>query len=727
MTAPPLNPLSHAVRQALMTHLATAEKDPAVQIILITGAGTNFSAGADIKEMADLSGSLGVASEPQLTTVVRAIEACNKPVIAAIDGFALGGGCEVALSCHYRVASPRARLGLPEVKIGLIPGAGGTQRLPRLVPIDLALHMITTGATVKAGDALQAGLVDHISAPGQDLIAAAVAHVRGQPDFVEGGHVADARRSGRRALVSGAEAISEACAKALAKCGAPVMGREPVWSAIEALRAAAARGATFEGGLETEGHLFSRLLASQQSRGRRHLFLAEREASRMPAPSPKPSPVKQVGIIGAGTMGSGIAIAHLMVGLEVVLVDANPEALQRGVKLVQGSLMRAVKRGKLSEQAAMAAGAKLKTAGSIGKELSQVDMVIEAVVEKMELKKAIFKQLDDACRDGAVLCTNTSTLDVDAIAAATRRPHACMGMHFFSPAQAMPLVECVRGRASSPHTIATTLGAAKRLGKVGVLVGNCDGFVGNRMLKGYQDEVLFMLEEGATPRQIDTVMRDFGMLLGPLETSDLAGNDISWLIRKARGLTDPARRDPGARYCALGDALCEAGRFGQKVGRGWYRYDAGDSRSKGKAPQDDPEVAALIDAHRRAHGVAMPRAIVADEIAERCLLPMLNEAFLILGEGIADRPGDIDVVWVYGYAWPVWKGGPMFWADELGLDVVLAKLRAYGARHPDVAHWRPAPLLEELVARGETSVMSWQRGRAAAAAAAAASAQSSKL
>eukprot|EP00752_Nemacystus_decipiens_P001823 g1761.t1 len=686
---PPLNPLSHDVRVGILEGLKQAQDDGAVSLVVITGGNKAFSAGADIKEMAD---GHAVRRAPDLLTVVSAIEASRVPVVAAIGGVALGGGCEVALACHLRVASPRASLGLPEVLIGLLPGAGGTQRLPRLVKAEMALGMITTGKMVPAVKALAAGLVDHVvDASAPDLVAAAVAFATGRLSQVAGG--LGALRTGGRLLKDPVPVLLAVCDAAAAKIGPPVRGAEPAWSCVEALKAAASDD--FVVGMAKEGALFSRLIQSQQSRARRHLFLAERAAFRIPRTPVKPPKIESVGVIGAGTMGAGIAIAFLFAGFRVTLVDAKQENLDKGLAYVERGVLSAARRGKVSKKTAEAVKTLLTPALSI-KATKHCDLIVEAVFENMGLKKRIFKELDTTCKASAILCTNTSTLDVDQIARSTNRPSSVMGMHFFSPAHMMPLVECVRGEDSSPVTIAAVMGASKRLKKIGVLVGNCDGFVGNRMLKWYTAETEFLLEEGASPAEVDRAVKTFGMGMGPLEMSDVAGNDISYLIKKERGLLDPAKRDRNERYCSLGDKLVEMGRYGQKTGKGWYNYEKGSRK-----PLHSPEVAALIDAHRTETG-RRPRKISAEEIVERCFYALINEGFRCLEERIAEHPDDIDVVWAYGYAWPGWRGGPMFWADEIGARTLVRQMAKYQELLPDVSHWQPSPLLLRLAETGDT-------------------------
>jgi 3-hydroxyacyl-CoA dehydrogenase len=693
LSHPPLNTLSRDVRAGLVACIREAESDASVSMLVLRGEGGNFSAGADIKEMAGEE----VGAEPTLTTVVEVMDSCSKPIVAAVEGVALGGGCEVALACDYRVASASARLGLPEVKIGLIPGAGGTQRLPRLTSVRTALNMVTRGGMVGSTVALKEGLVDKVVPKGEDILTAAVRHVQSSGLRL--------RKLSGMPTRDGPAVVEALCVDSLAKVGMPVQGKEPVWAAIEALQASA-KG-SFIQGMAVESRLFGNLIQSQQSRARRHLFFAERACGRAPAGAAKAPQnlIEVVGVVGAGTMGSGIAIAHLMAGYRVVLVDANADALQRGASLIKGSIDRAVKRGTLKADAGRVVLSRLEVAGSIDS-LRAVGMVVEAVFENLELKKKIFRQLDSTCPPSAILCTNTSTLDVQAIAQATARPRSVMGMHFFSPAHVMPLVELVRAPETSPDTVAAVLGVVKRMrGKVGVVVGNCDGFVGNRMLNPYQAETGYLLEEGASPRQIDAAVKKFGFSIGPFEMADIAGIDIMWLIRKERGLLDPSKRDPAVRFSDLGDKLYEMGRYGQKAGKGWYRYQKGD-----RTPLDDPEVLALLEKHRAANGIT-PREISEDEILDRCFLPLINEGFKILQEGISDKPGDVDVIWANGYAWPRWRGGPMFYADEMGLSFVRDQLLKYGSIHTNVPHWQPADLLTRLVAAGHNSVSQYYSTR----------------
>ncbi|CAM9646104.1 unnamed protein product [Sphacelaria rigidula] len=553
--------------------------------------------------------------------------------------------------------------------------------------------MMTTGMTIPAAKALEAGLVDHVAAFGtSDIVQAATAFARRRLPEVAGGLTA--LRTRNLLLKDPTTKMLAVCDAAAAKIGPPVRGAEPAWSVVEAVRAAS--GGNFTRGMATEAFLFSRLLYSQQSRARRHLFIAERAgANRIPPMSSKPPTVESVGVIGAGTMGAGIAIGFLFAGMRVVLVDAKQENLDKGLAYVQRGVLSAARRGKISKKMAGATKTLLTPALSI-QATKDCDLVVEAVFENMGLKKRIFKELDAVCKASAVLCTNTSTLDIDQIARSTNRPESVMGMHFFSPAHIMPLVECVRGEDSSAATIAAVMNVTKRLKKIGVLVGNCDGFVGNRMLKWYTDETMFLLEEGASPIEVDRAVKTFGMGMGPLEMSDVAGNDISYLIRKERGLLDPANRDPNERYSSLGDKLYAVGRYGQKTGKGWYDYEKGNRK-----PLVSPEVAVIIDQHRKEIGRTR-RAISAEEIVTRCFFPLINEGFRCLEEDIAQHPADIDVVWAHGYSWPRWRGGPMFWADEVGAATLVREMARYQAQMPDVSHWQPSALLLNLAERGDT-------------------------
>ena len=664
---PPVNALSHAVRVGLMEGLQAVDRDEGVRAVVIACAGRTFVAGADIKEFGK------PRQAPWLTDVIDAIENFPKPVVAAIHGTALGGGLELALGCHARVAARDARLGLPEVKLGLLPGGGGTQRLPRAVGAVKALRMIVSGEPVTATQALDDGLVDAMA--DGDLTDAAVAHARSMADAGKSRRLRD-----EDVKLAGDRAAFEATATDLTRRARRM--RAP-HACVEAARAAL--DLPFDEGMARERALFEELMAGDQSKAQRYLFFAEREAAKLtgPAADAKPRAIARAAVIGAGTMGTGIALALADSGIRVTLLETSDEALQRGLGTIGKTYADAVKRGKLDASEAARREALIK--GGIGLEqVTGAELVIEAVFEDLALKQKIFAGLGRQAGDQAILATNTSYLDVDAIAAASGRPALVAGMHFFSPANVMRLVEIVRGRETAPEVLATLVALARRLGKVPVVVGNCHGFVGNRMLRQRNIAAERLMLEGATPEQIDAAMVEFGFAMGPLAATDLAGLDIGWRMRKAAGLR-----------AEIADALCEAGRLGQKSGRGFYRYEPGS-----RTPLPDPDVETLIREKASELGVAQ-RAMGAEEIVERLLLPMINEGARILEEGVAARASDIDVIWANGYGWPVWRGGPMHYADRLGLSTVRDRLNVQAEALADDT-LRPAPMIVELAARGRT-------------------------
>ncbi len=668
---PPVNGFSAAVRKALAQEVEAAIADDAVAAIVITGGGRLFSGGADIREFQ----TPAALAEPTLRQVIVRIETSPKPVIAAIHSAAMGGGLEISLGCHYRVAAPRTRLALPEVKLGIVPGAGGTQRLPRLIGVKPALEMIVSGDP--PADPLAIGVVDAIAEG--DLVDAAVAFAReGRPPRRTSeldDHVAAAR---------GQKGIFDDFRKSVAR---RVRGFEAPDACIEAV--AAAVELPFEDGLAKEREIFERCLESAQSAAQRHVFFAEREVAKIldvPADTPAKS-IETAAIIGGGTMGGGIAMNFANAGIPVTVIETSAEALERGLGIVAGNYAATVSRGRLTQDE-MDQRMGLITGTTDFDAVAASDIVIEAVFEEMDLKKEIFARLDGLCKPDAILATNTSTLDVDEIAAATSRPESVIGTHFFSPANVMRLIENVRGAKSSPETIASVMKLSKALGKVGVLVGVCDGFVGNRMLAAYSRQANFLLEEGALPHQIDKVIYDFGLPMGPFAMGDLAGLDVSWRIRKARG------RQQGRRYSPIADRICEMGRFGQKTGAGWYRYEDGS-----RTPIPDPEIEALIVSVSDELGIER-RTIGEDEILERCLYPLINEGAKILDEGLAQRALDIDIIWIYGYGFPRYRGGPMFHADAIGLDKVHETMvRLHAAHGEELA---PAPLLARLAGEGKS-------------------------
>ena len=661
---PPVNALKHEVRAGLAEALRQARADGAVKAVVISCAGRTFFAGADITEFGK------PPQAPSLHDVIAAIEAIPKPVIAALHGTALGGGFELALACHFRVAVATARVGLPEVKLGLLPGAGGTQRLPRLVGPEKSLKMIVTGDPIQASEALTDGVIDEIVEG--DLTAGAVAFAR---RVVAEGRPLTLVRDREDKL------IGEGFADAAEELTRRLRGREAPAACVEAVRNAIVL--PFEEGLKREGELFRKLVTGDQSRAQRHIFFAEREAAKvmdMPEAT-KPRAIARGAVIGAGTMGGGIAMCFANAGIPVTIVETGRDLLQRGLDRMAGNYRTTVSRGGL-DAAEMERRKGLITGVTELGAIGEADVVIEAVFEEMDVKKRVFANLDRVAKPNALLATNTSTLDVDQIARATARPQDVLGMHFFSPANVMRLLEIVRGAGTSFDALATAIALGRRLGKVPVTVGVCYGFVGNRMLARRSVETEHLLLEGALPQQIDAAVTGFGFPMGPCAMMDLAGLDVGWRIRQGRG-----------ERALIEDALCDAGHYGQKTGKGYFRYEAGS-----RMPLPDAEVQKIIlDAASRL-GINR-RPISEEEIVERMVLPMINEGARILEEGIAARPGDIDVIWVYGYGWPVWRGGPMHYADQLGLPHIRDRLRFYADRSGDET-LRPAPLLDRLAAEG---------------------------
>ncbi|MCL6640080.1 MAG: enoyl-CoA hydratase/isomerase family protein [Candidatus Rokubacteria bacterium] len=666
---PPVNALSHHVRLGLRDGLRQAMADSGAEAIVIACAGRTFIAGADITEFGK------PPQEPILWHVLEVIEQSPKPVVAAIHGTALGGGLEVALACHWRVGIRAARLGLPEVKLGLLPGAGGTQRLPRLVGVEKALQMIVSGEPIGAEEAHRLGLLDEVVEG--DLTAGAVA-------FAE--RVVAERRPLRKvrdledkvAAARGRPEIFTEFRKSIARQTRGFRAPEACVQAVEA-----AVNLPFEEGIARERALFLELLNSPESKAQRYFFFAEREAAKIPdiPPDTPTREVRKAAVIGAGTMGGGIAMCFANVGIPVTVVEVSREALGRGLDVVRRNYEATAAKGRLTREDVERRIGLIR--GTLDFEaVGDADLVIEAVFEEMPIKKEVFARLDKVARPEAILATNTSTLDVDEIAAATSRPESVVGMHFFSPANVMRLLEVVRGAKSSKTAVATAMAVGRRIGKVPVLVGVCYGFVGNRMLhqRGVQAERL--LQEGALPQQVDRVLTDFGFPMGPCAMGDLAGLDVGWRIRKGRGVKSPVFY-----------RLCELGRFGQKTGAGFYRYEPGD-----RTPRPDPEVERIIQEVSRELGIRR-REISDQEILERLLYPMINEGAKILEEGKAIRASDIDVIWVYGYGWPVYRGGPMYWADQQGLKAIRDRLREWESRTGD-PFWTPAPLLERLAEQG---------------------------
>jgi 3-hydroxyacyl-CoA dehydrogenase len=677
---PPVNALSTRMLGELSEAFGWAEKDADVDAIVLIGSGRTFIAGADIRELETGAWGRGTGG-PDAHPLLRRMEESTTPIVVAIHGTALGGGVEVAMAGHYRVAVPGAQLGLPEVNLGIIPGAEGTQRLPRLVGVQKALEMCVSGRPIAAADALSAGLIDEIVEGDLEAGAATFARAvsaRGGP------HPRTSARNDRIGTPESAAPLLEG-GRELARRSrrnqiAPL-------AAVDAIEAATVL--PFGEGIRRERQLFERCLASEQCKALLHVFFAERAVAKVPdlPPDTQPRPVGTVAIIGAGTMGGGIAMACANAGLPVLLVDSSQDALDAGLARVRANYDTSFKRGRFSEaeveQRLGLIAPQLDYAG-----LEQADLVIEAVYESMELKKRIFAELDCVVKPGCVLGTNTSTLDIDEIAAATSRPRDVIGLHFFSPANVMRLLEIVRGRETAPDVIATGMALAKQLRKVGVLVGNGPGFVGNRMLFPYMYEAQFLVEEGATPEQVDAVLTEFGMAMGIFAVDDMAGLDVAWRVRRE---LNPFSGE-GERRPQVADRLYEMGRFGQKTGAGWYRY-------QGRQPIPDPEVHALIERVSEEEGIER-RSISPEEILERTVYSLINEGARALEEGLASRASDIDVIYVNGYGFPAWRGGPMFHADRVGLGNIAARLADLERQHG--RRWRPSALLVRLAAEERT-------------------------
>jgi 3-hydroxyacyl-CoA dehydrogenase len=658
---PPVNALSAAVRRGISESIKSAAADPQVQAIVLVCAGRTFIAGADITEFGK------PPQPPGLGEVIADIENCPKPVVAAIHGTALGGGLEVALGCHFRVATKDAKMGLPEVKLGLLPGAGGTQRLPRAVGPELGVTMVVTGNPIGAPEALKNGLIEEIV--DGDLAAGAEAFAR---------KVLAEKRPLRRlrdddSKLAAAKADRSIFTNAAAAANKRNRGLEAPLACAEAV--SWVFDVPFDEALKKERESFLKLVAGDQSKAQRYAFFAEREAAKVAVPEgTKPRKVEQVAIIGAGTMGGGIAMSFASAGIPVTLIETGQEPLDRGLGIIKKNYEATAARGGMSaDEVTKRVG---RITPKVGLEhVKDADLIIEAVFETMAVKKEVFTKLDQFAKPGAVLASNTSYLNINEIAAVTKRPQDVLGMHFFSPANVMKLCEIVRGEKTAPDALMTAVSIAKRIAKVPVVVGVCDGFVGNRMLAARSKQSEKFLFEGALPQQVDAVVTKFGLPMGPFAMGDLAGLDIGWRSRKDRGIKSE-----------IADALCEAGRFGQKTGKGYYKYEGGS-----RAPLPDPEVEKLIDETLAKLGLKR-RQISDDEILERMVYPMINEGAKILEEGIAARPSDIDVVWLYGYGWPIYRGGPMFYADQVGLKHIADRL-SYYAKETNDPSLEPAPLL----------------------------------
>ena len=679
---PPVNGLGLSTRQAISEGVEKAVQDASIKAIVVTGHGKAFSGGADIREF----GSPKATQEPNLLSVIAQIENCAKPVVAAVHTVAMGGGLELALGCHYRIAAPGASIALPEVKIGLLPGAGGTQRLPRVLGVEPALNMIVSGEAIKSEMlAMLPGqkLFDKMSASAESLMdealkfAREVSATRPLPrvrDLPCKHPQGDAYFQFTRNMVKGMAKNYPAPPKC-----------------VDAVQAATKK--KFEEGMVLERELFMNLMWTPECRALRHLFMSQRAASKI-ADVPDTTPtrtIKQIAVIGAGTMGGGISMNFLNAGIPVKILETKQEALDRGIATIKKNYEAQVKKGKLKEDKYAQRMALLTSTLSYD-EIKDADLVIEAVFEEMGVKEAVFKQLDAVMKPGAILASNTSTLDVNAIANFTKRPQDVIGMHFFSPANVMKLLEVVRGAKTAKDVLATVMALAKTIKKTAVVSGVCDGFIGNRMIEQYGRQGGFLLEEGCTPQQVDKAIEKFGFAMGPFRMGDLAGNDIGWAIRKRRYV-----EKPHMKYSKTADLLCEMGRFGQKVGKGWYDYQAG---KRDAIP--NKEVEDMVVKHRATIGMT-PRKISDEEIVQRLVFSLVNEAAHILEDGIASKASDIDMVYITGYGFPMYRGGPMLYADQVGLFNVVQAMHRFAANpHDDAEFWKPAPLLAKLAAEGKT-------------------------
>jgi len=676
---PPVNGLGHATRLAVAEGVEKAENDAAIKAIVITGAGKAFSGGADIREF----GSPKALAEPNLGSLINRVESCTKPVVAAIHSVAMGGGLELALGCHYRVTAPGAKIALPEVKLGLLPGAGGTQRLPRALGVEPALNMIVSGEPVASEMLAQV--------PGQVLFQKVI-----DGDLIDGAvqyamEIADKRPLPRVRDIKAQHPESQAFFQfarntvgAMAKnFPAPLQCVETVANSVSM---------KFEDGMRAERDAFQQLMLTPESKALRHAFFAERAASKIPD-VPEDTPLRKiesVAIIGAGTMGGGIAMNFLNAGIPVTVLEMKQDALDRGVATIRKNYEAQVKKGKLKEDRYAQRMSLLSTTLNYA-DIGQADIVIEAVFEDIGVKEQVFKQLDEVMKPGAILASNTSTLDVDKIAAFTKRPQDVIGTHFFSPANVMKLLEVVRGAATAKDVLATVMALGKKIRKTCVVSGVCDGFIGNRMIEQYSRQAGFLLEEGCTPQQVDKAAERFGFAMGPFRMGDLAGNDVGWYIRKRRYL-----EKPDLRYSKTADLLCEMGRFGQKTGAGWYDYQPG---KRDAIPSKT--VLGMIEMHRGALGIE-PRKISDEEIVHRLVYALVNEGARILEEGIALRASDIDMVYLTGYGFPLWRGGPMCYADTVGLYNVVQTMKRFAKNpHDDAKFWEPAPLLKRLADQGK--------------------------
>jgi 3-hydroxyacyl-CoA dehydrogenase len=682
MDNPPVNGLGYDTRRGIVDGLDKALADPKVKAIVVTGAGKAFSGGADIREF----GSPKAIAEPNLLSVIAALEASPKPIVAAIHSVAMGGGLELALGCHYRVAQAGAQIALPEVKIGLIPGAGGTQRLPRVLGVETALNMIVSGEPVKSEMLAKLPaqkLFDKIVEADGDVVEASVAFAREK---------ADARPlpivSKLKVEYPNADAYFQFARNTV---GAMSRNFPAPLKCVDAV--AASTKMKFEDGMKLERELFLALMLTPESKALRHAFMAERATTKIPdVPADTPTrAIKKVAVIGAGTMGGGIAMNFLNAGIPVVMIEMKQEALDKGVGIMRKNYEAQVKKGKLKQDKLDERMGLLSTTLKYD-DLKDADLVIEAVFEDMAVKEQVFKTLDEVMKPGAILASNTSTLDLNKIASFTKRPQDVIGMHFFSPANVMKLLEVVRGEKTAKDVLATVMQLGKKIKKTTVVSGVTDGFIGNRMIEQYSRQAGFLLEEGATPQQVDKAMEKFGMAMGPFRMGDLAGNDVGWYIRKRRYV-----EKPDIRYSKTADLLCELGRFGQKTGAGWYDYVPGKRDAIPSKVVTD-----MIEKHRADLGITA-RKISDEEIVQRLVYALVNEGAKIVDEGIAMRASDVDMVYLTGYGFPLFRGGPMNYADQQGLFNVVQSMKRFAANpHDDQKFWQPAPLLAKLAAEGKT-------------------------
>ncbi len=678
---PPVNALSPGVPEGIAEAIAKVAADDSIKGAVMIGSGQTFIAGADIKEFGKITS--GQRKEGiNFLDVIKSIEDCPKPTVAAIHGTAFGGGLEVAMGFHYRVAIASAQVGQPEVKLGIIPGAAGTQRLPRLAGVAKAVQMCADGNPISAKDALAAGIIDSIVEG--DLLTGAIAFVK---EKIASGEQPPKTRERNEKLGDAATnaPIFEAARAQAKKTARGMLAPQAAIDAVEA-----ATKLSFNEGVAREKELFQQCLFSDQSKAMIHVFFGEREVAKIPGigKDTQQIAINKAAVIGAGTMGGGIAMNYANAGIPVIMKETTQEALDRGVATIRKNYQNSVNKGRFPQEV-MDKRMALITPQLTYDGFDQADIITEAVFEGMALKKEIFAELDKIAKPGAILASNTSTLSIDEIASATSRPEFVIGHHYFSPANVMRLLEIVRGKATSKEVIATSMALSKRLKKVGVLVGNCYGFVGNRMLHQYGREAQFLVEEGAKPQEVDGALYKFGMAMGPLAVGDLAGLDVGWRIRKEFKHLEK----PGLRYAKVADELCERGRYGQKTGAGWYKYD------ENRKAIPDPEVDALIEEIAAAQGIKR-RTITEEEIIERTQYALINEGAKILEEGIALRAVDIDIIYLNGYGYPSWRGGPMWYGDTVGLKKVYDRVCQFHAEHGE--WWSPAPLLKKLAEEGKT-------------------------